>query len=65
MAVALFGDVDALGGGADIIEDAVVDQAVMDDDIGNPKRLDGFQRQEARIAWPGSDEDDTATLFGI
>ena len=65
VAVALFGDIDALGRGADIIEHAVVDQAVMDNDIGLAERLDGFDRQQAGIARPRTDEDNAPTRFRI
>ena len=65
VAVALLGDIDTLCRGADIVEHAVVDEAVMDNDIGLAERLNGFDRQQTGITRPRTNENDATTRFRV
>ena len=58
MARALLGDRDADGVGAYILEHALVDQPVMDDDIGGLQRFHRANGQQRRIARTCADKDD-------
>ena len=56
-------DIDVLGLAADEIEDAVRQQAVVQNDIGALHQAQSAEGKEVRVAWPGADEIDFAKLL--
>ena len=65
MPVALLGHRDPLGRFGRMIEPALIDQPVMDDDIGALERLDRAQRQQPGIARTGANENDAPARVRI
>ena len=63
--IALLGNIDALRFGPDIVEDAIIDQAIMNDDIRLSQRFNRTYRQKAGIARPCAYEDDASALIRI
>ena len=51
-----FGDREALGAGGDEIEDARVDESVVEDEVGLPEQLNGPQRQQTAVTGAGADQ---------
>ena len=62
MTGALLGDRDALRPFGRDLQDARVDQAVMDDDVGRSKRVHRLDGEEAGVAGAGADEDHASAL---
>ena len=60
VAGAALGDADPAGGGRREVEHGGIDQAVMDDHVGDGERTGGAQRQQVGRAGSGTDEQDAA-----